>query len=55
MFLSISNYEVDFLKHVLFFHDILSVKFNIDMSVIDKALYKRTVATFKLVLTVPVH
>ena len=31
MFLSLSNYEVDFLKHVLFFRDILSVNFNIDI------------------------
>ena len=46
--------EVDFSKYVLFFHDILSVKFNIDISVKDR-LYKLTVATFKLVLTVPVH
>ena len=55
MFLLLSNYEVDFLKYILFFHDILSVKFNIAISVKDKTLYKLTVATFKLGLTVLVH
>ena len=55
MFLSLSNYEVEFLKYVSFFHYILYVNTYINTSVKDKALYKLTVATFKLVLMVAVH